>query len=980
MGTVVVNADTSLTPPTLFGCAFRNLSIQLGFNNNPTTFTTGVVRDIGQTFSLKALADQGVYSMQNIQLGSIDEWATVESWEESEVDIGGSGVFAVKLSDTRLVLESVNIMTGPLNLDSFLQTRPNILAIKELGINSLQEALDGKTFTFRGQNFQVNIDEFIDLDFSDSVTEPRTGGGGGIGFAPPTNDCPEATTRSEYKGVAEGGTTIEKKQTFTTDDIKRAQDFQTELLKGKSLLERRQIEEQLEELGRQFLRQQQAENSVGIPATATSEEKRAALALARGDNSLVLTDTGGDNIDDPNPMRGLGGSTTPFQPIQFTLTLKDVINQLTESIGSVDWFVSTTKSGDIFTITIRLIQRSLLTDASDDINTIAQQHVGKIIRKKVGTENNPNSGKSKVVYGGLKKTLTEFSSESIKPFWGFDETGVPFTQPTVRITDQTFEATEEELSDAITNQYALLAGTGRSIPFSREDVNLIKSYADEFWGRQFYIEIDGSDIDVDGAPFLNAVRKAWFEGDQTPDNVGIDLQDSFRFSDGRWPVIVKTPEKTTWNDSTLRLNNVLFVTSGVLYISAEARVENEFIVIRLITAPTFTDPTSTLSKQARISSLTKAWVPLEDSRERYGPWTNDETTDVVFDGIEELEIDDTLTPWRFRIKNLTNTAALESLDNIAIQRLGFFKPQSRTLQTITLEVADLPKFTIGQLFQGGSAINSLSIQFGTSRITTTYIAKTFTLNIQQKIANAVSSNSTSRETDRLEKECDEEEEKRNRKPEPDPPGVVPDIPDFDENEEIFLPEETTCEQKNWLGLHQAPENRFMRLQSGLTGYNALNVFIVGEIPNVCEGISAPVLPELVNVTNIKEPKAGFDNPPLLRGSSFARVTLYNIPKKIGAIPSDVKSTPVKTGDVTQVPIIDSNPPPELGKITGKTGRSYNVTLDHDGKNYTALVNIDEDTNSPGYLLIGEEVRVGVDAEGDYFISKAPLTFATPAQT
>lgn len=973
MGTVVVNSDTSLVPPTLFGCSFRNLSIQLGFNNNPTAFTTTVVRDVGQTFSLKALADQGIYSMQNIQLGSIDEWAVVESWEESEVDIAGSGIFAVRLTDSRSVLESINIITGPLDIDSFLQNRPNILVIKELGIDSLQEALDGKTFTFRGQNFQVNVDEFISLDLSNNVTEPSTEGGGGIGSAPSVTNCPEATTRSEYKGIAEGGQTVETRDTLETTEIQRAIDFQTKLLSGKSPRERVSIQRKIDQLKATLLRQQVLDRTSNInPGLFTG---------------LQLTDTGADNIADPNPIRGLGGSTTPFQAIPFTLTLKDVINQLTEGIGSVDWFVSTTKSGNIFTITIRLIQRSLSADVNADIDIIAQQHIDKVIKKKVGTENNPNSGRRKILFGGLKTTLTEFATEKIKPFWGFDETGVPFTQPTIRITDQTFEATEEMLSQALKNQYALLVGTDRTIPFSKEDVNLIKNYADEFWGRQFYIEIDGSDIDVDGVPFLNAVEKAWFESDQTPDNVGIDLQDKFRFSDGRWPVIIKTPSNFAWNDKTLRLSNILLIEpSSILYISAEARIENEFIIIRLITAPGIegilkdigSNTVQLPSRKNRLSALSKAWIPLENSRERYGPWTNDETTDVSFDGFTELEIDDNMTPWRFRIQNLTNTAALESLDNVAIQRLGFAKPESRTLQTITLEVADLPKFTIGQLFQGGSAINSLSIQFSTSRITTTYIAKTFTLNLQQKIANAVSGNLTSRQTDRLKKDCDEEENKRDIKP--DPPGVVPDIPDFDENEEIFLPEETTCEQKNWLGLHQAPENRFMRLQSGLTGYNTLNVFIVGEIPNVCDGISAPVLPEILNVTNIKEPKAGIKNPPLLRGSSFARVTLYNIPKGIGSIPADVNSAVVKTGDVTQVAIIDSHPTPQLGKITGKTGRSYNVSLVNESKNYTDLINIDEDPNSPGYLLIGEEVRVAVDAEGDYFISKTPLTFATPAQT
>ncbi len=962
MGIVTVNSDTSLTPPTLFGCAFRSLSVQLGFNNNPTTFSTGVVRDVDQTFSLKALADQGIYSMQNIQLGSIDEWAVVESWEESEIDIAGSGVFAVKLSDTRSVLESINIMTGPLNLDSFLQTRPNILAIKELGVNSLQTALDGKTFTFRGQNFQVNIDEFIGLDFSDNVTEPRTGGGGGIGSSVPTNDCPETTTRSEYKGVAEGGQTIETRDTLETTEIQRAIDFQTKLLSGKPAGERLRIQRKIDQLESTLLRQQVLDRTSNVvPGLFTD---------------LRLTDAGADSVADSNPVRGLGGSTTPFQPMQFTLTLKDVINQLTESIGSVDWFVSTTKSGDVFTITIRLIQRSLLTDANQDIDTIAQQHVGKVIRKKVGTENNPNSGKSQVVFGGLKKTLTEFNSASIKPFWGFDETGVPFTQPTVRITDQTFEATEEELSQAITNQYALVAGTGRAIPFSREDVNLIKSYADEFFGRQFYIEIDGSDIDVDGAPFLSTTRKAWFESDKTPDDIGADLQDKFRFSDGRWSTIVRTPEKTTWNDSTLRLNNILFVKPSTLYISAEARIENDFIIIRLVTVPTFTDPTSSISKKGRLDSLVKAWVSLEDSRERYGPWTNDETADISFDGFTELEIDDGLTPWRFRIKNLTNTAALESLDNVAIQRLGFAQPQSRTLQTITLEVADLPKFTIGQLFQGGSAINSLSIQFGTSRITTIYTAKTFTLNLQQRIDNNVSGNSAIRKSDRLEKDCDEEEDKRDRKPEPDPPGVVPDEPDFDENEEIFLPEEVTCEQENWLSLHSVPGGFVGSiLSAGGNAYGIRNVSLVDPIPNVCEGISPPKTVEFINIANIRERKLNADNPTLLPVDAQIDVKVVKVPdgKSIPSIGSD----PVKDARVTEIPYIDTQPPPHPATVTGKTGRIYNLDSKLDSRTYENIINIAENEQSPGYLLEGEEVHLHLGGDGIIFINQTPTIFAIP---
>ncbi len=971
MGTVVVNSDTSLTPPTLFGCAFRSLSIQLGFNNNPTTFSTTVVRDIGQTFSLKTLADQGIYSMQNIQLGSIDEWVVVESWEESEVDIAGSGTFAVKLSDARSVLESVNIITGPLNVDAFTATRPNILAVKELDVDSLQTALDGKIFTFRGQNFQVNIDEFIGLDVSSNVTEPRTGGGGGLGgFTPSPVDCPGSTSRSEYKGVAGGGQTVITETDFSDTNLQRSIDFQIKLLAGKPAGERLRIQRKIDQLEATLLRQQVLNRTSNVvPGLFTG---------------LQLTDSGADDASDANPIRGATGSTTPSQPIQITLTLKDIINQLAETIGSIDWFVSTSRSGDIFTITIKLIKRSLATDVATDISIIASQHADKIIKKRIGTENNPNSGKTSVLFGGLKKTLTEFGSTSIKQFWGFDESGKPFTVPTIKITTGAFETTEDLLSQSLTNEFALLSSTERTIPFTREDMNLIKNYSDEFWGRQFYIEIDGEDIDTDGATLINVIRKAWFESDLTPGGVGEDIQDKFRFSDGRWPTIVKTPQKNVWSDSTLRNNSTLLVSPSTLYLSAEARIENEFIIIRLLVPPTFKDIESGFFQKKRVSTLQKAWVGIENTRERYGPWSNDESNDISFDGFTDLQIDDTLTPWRFRIKNLTNTAALESLDNFAIERLGFAQPQSRTLKTITLEVADLPKFNIGQLFQGGSAINSMSIQFSTSRITTTYTAKTFTLNLQQKIANTVSSNSVRTKDDRLEKDCDEDNNRAEEKEIlSDPPGVISDIPEeFNEEEEIFE-NELSPPIANWLyrnGVQKAGIGVIIGPRGGARY----------DINRLDSEFDFGAIGEWTNVPNLAENE---DGTPFLPNGTRVQVQLYDTgrpqPQSDGAAPigenggGDTLDT-IAGGDVSEAigntikkAMFTKEPGSFQATVIGGGGDGiYNVTREIDGQGFSAQ-NTAEKDGSPGYVLVGTRVDLNVDDGGVVFFNQTPTVFAVP---
>ena len=103
---------------TFFGCALRDLTTQLGLNQNPTVWTFSVARDVGQVFTLANEAHEGIRRMEHLTLGALDMWGVVQSWDEQKLGIGGSGLYNVRVTDMRPAMDGVEVfLHAPLDMN-----------------------------------------------------------------------------------------------------------------------------------------------------------------------------------------------------------------------------------------------------------------------------------------------------------------------------------------------------------------------------------------------------------------------------------------------------------------------------------------------------------------------------------------------------------------------------------------------------------------------------------------------------------------------------------------------------------------------------------------------------------------------------------------------------------------------------------------------------------------------------------------------
>jgi hypothetical protein len=106
MATVIYDDTFGARSTKVFGCSFKSITAQMGFNSQPIVFTVTVVEEEDQDFTL----DQyDVRSAQYISFGELSILGIVQGWEGPSVDPNGTGVYAVRLTDCRTVLDSANI-------------------------------------------------------------------------------------------------------------------------------------------------------------------------------------------------------------------------------------------------------------------------------------------------------------------------------------------------------------------------------------------------------------------------------------------------------------------------------------------------------------------------------------------------------------------------------------------------------------------------------------------------------------------------------------------------------------------------------------------------------------------------------------------------------------------------------------------------------------------------------------------------------
>jgi len=187
---IVYTEEDGAQLTTVFGCSFKNITAQMGFDDQPIVFTLTIVEEENQSFTLK---DQDVRSAQRITFGALDMIGIVQAWEESTIDPQGTGIYTVKLTDCRTVLDAVQVFLSPgtnWQTNNFSRQNPegsvgdpvdygiNVIAVPTCARSSntnygvpmqyVKESIESATVYYGTDRFRIDLSELNQIPYNES--------------------------------------------------------------------------------------------------------------------------------------------------------------------------------------------------------------------------------------------------------------------------------------------------------------------------------------------------------------------------------------------------------------------------------------------------------------------------------------------------------------------------------------------------------------------------------------------------------------------------------------------------------------------------------------------------------------------------------------------------------------------------------------------------------------------------------------------
>jgi len=414
------------------------------------------------------------------------------------------------------------------------------------------------------------------------------------------------------------------------------------------------------------------------------------------------------------------------------MSVLDVVEQIARDEG-VDWYLDSSRQG----LHVKAINRTKSGKGSG-LDAIAAKHTGHVIRLRKGWERRDFYSRV-ILVGANQQKIEAFSGTSLHHFWGYTETGDLADSPQFDIIDTggttSYSPSLATLTDA-------LNGDLSDEDYTPEEQEAYRAYANENWGRKFYITLSSTVIDDDGHTWVDPVSGGW--GDP-----GISPHDKLQTDDGRWVCFVKLPSITAadppqvagyriaarqWFPSLLISPNVVKIGNS-WYLKAKAAKYGNKIIVTLPTTlrvealyerqPTAesrnleaageVDPRpERIVKHTNVAEIAGAWVPIVHYRQVYGPWSHGDQS-----GRTTIIIDNTLAPW-------TAGGSLAEMDKIATAKLKALIDKTEKVGTGLLEVAGLPRVNLGTYLAERGNITNISVNFGIDGVRTIYKAQTFT--------------------------------------------------------------------------------------------------------------------------------------------------------------------------------------------------------------------------------------------------------------
>jgi len=714
--------ETGATHQTLFGCTVRSISAEYSKNDTSATCQVTLIKESGQTFFFETsdMPSDGVKAVVNIAFGEFAFVGVVTEWEKTIISRTGRDIYVVKLNDARHILNEIEVVLGTSGPVATLVT-PQDKTFGGMPKSPTPSTNPGGSSS-PGGGTHGSVPKWL----TDLVTVAGPYAGGVINAY--NQGSVPSSWRGNYNVVAvEPDDPIDHGKGMNWSKIKEAIE-DAELIYGLCLYQ------------------------------------------------IKLTE-----LDSYIEAYGTGESSEALQRIKGKKYMMGELLNLVCEAFSLSWYVEMTTDGGINYITIRVHTDSVVgneTTRTLSLQDLADLHEDEVFTMKQGTTFVTKAASKLVLSGPPKKTLTEYGSSSIKPFWGFQPGGgdvqwgnlsgrtikgsilppgaedgfvrvayVPLTEPSFHVPG---EPDEQLHSASIADMRALLRGTTTDNikNWSIEKQNALRQYAKANWGKKFYIELPADSFkvvppnsqysdDYKVEQWVTSSPVGWWEGATLPEDFDEQATAKLCQTDGRWMTFVKMPKLAEpitepigggdeitvyteqWDNLMQKSENVV-LQDDEYYMKCRVETFDNYLVLTL---PDALVTRNSENQRSRETELAGAWIPLQDTRESYGPWTSDDylSGGEVQAGSSDIKSDTTLAPWSYGYAGMLHSEAEAKLQEAVQAKLAAWKPTQGNISTGQLEVAGLPVVNLGTLIGvGGARIDNMSVQYGADGVTTRY--------------------------------------------------------------------------------------------------------------------------------------------------------------------------------------------------------------------------------------------------------------------
>lgn len=656
---------------SLFGGSVRSINSSLGINQNPTVVTITVVQDGGNiSVSNREVVD--------ISLGKFQFRGIVQSWSQIKTDISGKNVYQIRLTDTKPVLNATQVIIG----SSF---NSNHTRAFDYGDNVIPIIFD-------------TVSEIAD----------------GVPFS-------SIKTAVESSTIKYGNQDYTVSFNFTLPDRGSSIEYS---LKGRALSLLEFISQIANDHGLDWYVTTSTDNVISINmfgrTNITDMTVNQLAALHR--NAIIRRQEGQENRDAIQKVVLLGGYRT---------YLKHTDSSLWEQFWGFD-DRGNKRLRPLFT------EEVMETIVNSDFTSeeYAEEEVQKILsyanefwgrkfislitpKKVVGSDGRswviPTSAawdeSDLIVYnqgGGrppfIKFDQVKFDRDGQTKFQTNDGRWITFVTlplPGSRTVSSATQFTYQWDDELFSNTNSHINDDGEI--FMKASLEIVDDFGElEFWLERFIVYI----LNLSNFTTVSSALSGFFIAN--PDIAIIVRLDFTRF------VIARTDTITALAEGTL-----LFTDTVKNELSEDFR--DEYFVITLTTplrikALRRTGGEPDVIIKTRLQTFDKAYLSLLDQRETYGPWSNRDNAV----GRTEVIVDNSLTPWSFGFRGITNAVGLNLMDQVARAKIKTVADITMDAKTAELEVAGLPAINIGDQLQTTGVITSINVIFSIKGLRTTY--------------------------------------------------------------------------------------------------------------------------------------------------------------------------------------------------------------------------------------------------------------------